>query len=337
MSGECLFSLFIIFSTISACSRLVVDWIQSQGNNPSPVQNILRMLARAIYIIFPVVGIYIAAFLISEAVFIALLIVTFMVAPIVALFRPTVRFMELLRNLGRKINLNHILEAFQVIYPTTSGIMFMVSVVYNWIYFDMLCIHLRVSPLSYIFTFLGWLPYIVLYATATMAITVIGALIIKKTPHMKIGMAIGGLSPWLIMAHHCFSNYQTFYSHLNHNYMTQPISVTIILTVTYIALSSTHIENLRKKARVVNSSLSWFKFLCLGQSIFLIGFISWLLLIVPRYAEISTDCTKQIQQSFTLTDGQKVKGVLARRFETHFLIRNCVSNEMEFVKTDWNL
>lgn len=351
MNSDCLFSLFIISSTVSACSWLVVDWIQSQGNNTSPAQNVLRLLAHITHVIFLAAAIYIVAFAISEMLFFALLTATFIGAPIIALSRPAQWILELLVRIGKNIDLNCIYRKFRTlsisdVYLVASLVMFMISMLYDRIYFGALNIHTKGFPFSDVYTFLDWIPYIVLYSAIFVIVSAIGAQRIKKIssrktiekiPSKKIIIVLVTLNPWLIIAHHHFVNFQTFYYHLNSDDIDLFIPVIGLFMTVYLALFSATIESHRPTGPSSNTGTSWFKFLCWAQSPFLIGFILWLFLLVPRYSEVSTDCSIQRQHSFTLDDGSQVTGVLARRFETYFLIRNCQNNELKFVKADWNL
>jgi len=259
---------------------------------------------------------------------------------------------EAIQHTGSNIDWNRVWTHIRLgifngsVFGFLSVIFGLLSVVFNWIYFSSLGIPLTKAPISigdYVTTSIIWFPIVSILTVSHLAIATLLFWISKKikiSPKiiLCVGLVLALLMPFAYLVYRfSFGDVMEF---LMEPFTALAVFISAFIMIAVLAFLSDPISKVRENFKEENNYAFFFlpiiPFLCFALVFFVVG-------LTPIYARISADCSKVKERYiFTLANGDEVNGILARNFETYFLIRNCEYDEngnlkngnLEFLKAD---
>ena len=284
--------------------------------------------------------------LITRSIFLALIALTAIIFVCLAMQK----FLGWLVNISEDINWESIWKnicelPFAKISAALYAISFALSVLYNFIYLNSVGISLTKSPISlgdYALTALLWAPIVAIYSTLILINAFLNSIWnLQKSVYKLLFTTIlvlivpGWILPyWWIFRENSSLDDAEF------------LAIIFILSYPiFVILLRNPIDRYRITAYPTDSQSKFskrFKFFILWGIPLFIETLIFLFCLIPKYADVSTKCPPKgahIPGKHVLVNKNvQIDGVLARVFETHYLIRNCESgknmNRMEFIRAD---
>lgn len=273
------------------------------------------------------------------------------------------KFMDSIVTIGQDANWEPIYRGirnltFAKISFALSVLSFALSVLYNYIYLNSVGISLTKSPISlgdYTLTTLIWLPTVAVYFMLVLINIFIDSVWNPEINRWGVCKAFFTKFLVLIIPGYCFTgillgNDLKTFDTTNIGFGITNLGLACIvasfLFAVFIFLLHNPITYYKTIAYPENSQsriIDRIKFFVVWHIPLFIGVLAFLLFLIPKYAEVSTKCPSNGQyisgmHMLIKEQDTQINGVLARVFETHYLIRNCESgnnmNRMEFIRAD---
>lgn len=255
-------------------------------------------------------------------------------------------FIDGIVTIGRDLNWDPIRNfTFAKISLAIPSLSFALSVLYNYIYLNSLGISLKNSPISlgdYTLTALIWAPVVALYAMLVLISAYLDSIQNPKIDRWTIcRLFFIKFLVIIIPGYLLLENFKLFDITKLGIASFMAASLFTILVILF-QNSIGRYRELAYPADRQSELIDRFKFFIVWHIYFFIGIFSFLLFLIPNYAEVSTKCPQNgahISGKHVLVkEGIQIDGVLARTFATHYLIRNCESegnmHRMEFIRAD---